>query len=182
MKLAWRHTECVCCAHTVYIKCKDLWMYVLVNDTCEDYSGSLGLLFFTKTYFNIDVLLPTTGSSHVTFSVSVETWMALGMSRAVFSFVIEQISLSRTVSCRFRVTYLDKLLLIQPSSCAEAAYQCFPAEDVAVKADPVLREVESPLQEDVPLKSAGVVWSDREWQSHRSVPLTSLGMYFKSIF
>lgn len=34
-----------------------------------------------------------------TFSVSVQTWMALGMSRAVFSLVIEQISFKRTVSC-----------------------------------------------------------------------------------
>ncbi len=33
-----------------------------------------------------------------TFSVSVQTWMALGMRRAVFSFVIEQMSFSRTVS------------------------------------------------------------------------------------
>lgn len=37
--------------------------------------------------------------SRVTFSVSVESWMALGMSRAVFSFVMEQMSFSRTVSC-----------------------------------------------------------------------------------
>lgn len=34
----------------------------------------------------------------LTFSLSVQTWMALGMRRAVFSFVIEQISFSRTVS------------------------------------------------------------------------------------
>lgn len=31
--------------------------------------------------------------------MSVQTWMALGMSRAVFSLVIEQISFKRTVSC-----------------------------------------------------------------------------------
>lgn len=42
------------------------------------------------------------------------------------------------------------------------AYQCFPAEDVAIKTDPVLREVESSLQEDVPLKSTGVVWNRKE--------------------
>ena len=30
-------------------------------------------------------------------------------------------------------------------------YQCLPAEDVAVKADPVFREVEAALQENVSL-------------------------------
>lgn len=33
-----------------------------------------------------------------TFSESVQTWMALGMRRAVFSLVMEQISFKRTVS------------------------------------------------------------------------------------
>lgn len=95
--------------------------------------------------------------------------MALGMSRAVFSFVMEQMSLSRTVSCRPRGACLN-IVHIQGSRCADAAYQRFPAEDVAVKADPVLREVESPLQEDVPLKSAGVVCSNRELDpQHRHV-------------
>lgn len=37
-------------------------------------------------------------SARVTFSVSVHTWMALGMRRAVFSFVMEQTSFRRTVS------------------------------------------------------------------------------------
>lgn len=39
------------------------------------------------------------------------------------------------------------------------AYQRFPAEDVAIETDPVLGEVESSLQEDVPLESTGVVWN-----------------------
>lgn len=34
----------------------------------------------------------------LTFSESVQTWMALGMRRAVFSFVMEQMSFKRTVS------------------------------------------------------------------------------------
>ena len=38
------------------------------------------------------------------------------------------------------------------------AYQGFPAEDVAVEADPVLREVEATLQEDISLQCTGVVW------------------------
>lgn len=42
--------------------------------------------------------LKTKSCVSLTFSVSVQTWMALGMSRAVFSFVIEQMSFSRTVS------------------------------------------------------------------------------------
>lgn len=33
-----------------------------------------------------------------TFSESVQTWMALGMRRAVFSLVMEQMSFKRTVS------------------------------------------------------------------------------------
>ena len=41
------------------------------------------------------------------------------------------------------------------------AYQGFPSEDVAVEADPVLREVETALQEDISLQCTGVVW----WRS-----------------
>lgn len=37
-------------------------------------------------------------STTLTFSESVQTWMALGMRRAVFSLVMEQISFKRTVS------------------------------------------------------------------------------------
>lgn len=35
----------------------------------------------------------------LTFSLSVQSWMALGMSRAVFSLVMEQMSFRRTISC-----------------------------------------------------------------------------------
>lgn len=96
--------------------------------------------------------------------------MALGMSRAVFSFVMEQMSFSLTVSCGISHTlsYRDaNETLTLHSELAAEAYQSFPAEDVAIKADPVLREVQSPLQEDVPLESAGVVWSREQphWDS-----------------
>lgn len=39
-----------------------------------------------------------------TFSLSVHSWMALGMSLAVFSFVMEQTSFNFTVSCTTRNT------------------------------------------------------------------------------
>lgn len=42
------------------------------------------------------------------------------------------------------------------------AYQRFPAKDVAIETDPVLREVESSLEEDVPLQSTGVVCNTGE--------------------
>lgn len=85
------------------------------------------------------------------------------MRRAVFSFVMEQMSFSRTVSC----TSAEKRLhthvnaprpdLTETLPARQQSYQCFPAEDVAIETDPVLREVESSLQEDVPLESTGVV-------------------------
>lgn len=52
-------------------------------------------------------------------------------------------------------------------------YSGFPAEDVAVEAEPALRQVQTPLEQDVLLQSAGVVWSrhsssaDRPQACHR---------------
>ena len=36
-------------------------------------------------------------------------------------------------------------------------YQSFPAEDVAVEADPVLGEIEAALEEDLALQGTGVI-------------------------
>lgn len=57
--------------------------------------------FEKKNPDTLRALLGTGWLSRVgcTFSVSVQTWMALGMSRAVFSLVMEQMSFKRTVSC-----------------------------------------------------------------------------------
>ena len=42
-------------------------------------------------------------------------------------------------------------------------YQSFPAEDVAVEADPVFGEVEAALKKNVSLECTGVIWS-RLWE------------------
>lgn len=87
----------------------------------------------------------------------------MGMRRAVFSFVMEQMSFSRTVSCA-PTTKNMQFPHGGGTSCQSAVigtYQRFPAEDVAIETDPVLREVESSLQQDVPLESTGVVWRRR---------------------
>lgn len=44
-----------------------------------------------------------------------------------------------------------------PREQAPGLYQSFPAEDVAVEADPVFREVESALKKNVSLECAGVI-------------------------
>lgn len=104
--------------------------------------------------------------------------MALGMRRAVFSLVIEQMSFNRTVSWKYTHTHthiqlythtcthshVSSILLIKLHRRAKnySPYQCFPAEDVAIKTDPVLGEVESSLQEDVPLKGTWVVCNRNE--------------------
>lgn len=68
----------------------------------------------------------------------------------------------------------------------ERHYQCFPSEDVAIETDPVLREVESSLQEDVPLKSTGVVCNTNNSQNQSSLSIRyssglqpeRIGIYF----
>ena len=40
---------------------------------------------------------------------------------------------------------------------AGSAHGCLPAEDVAVEADPVLREIEAALEEDLALQGTGVI-------------------------
>lgn len=116
--------------------------------------------------------------------------MALGMRRAVFSFVIEQTSFSRTVSYKYTkintIIYLYKHMhkygnaqgsIQSMGPVHEQPYQCFPAEDVTIKTDPVLREVESSLQQDVPLKSTRVVWNTKmSQQSETKIPPTALSM------
>lgn len=58
----------------------------------------------------------------------------------------------------YTITYTHTHTQYCQKECTEVQqYQRFPAEDVAIETDPVLREVESSLQEDVPLKSTGVV-------------------------
>ena len=99
--------------------------------------------------------------SRLTFSLSVDSWMALGMSRAVFSLVMEQMSFSRTVSWGIS----DALRRGRDDWAAPARRSALPESPsgrCCCKADPVLREVESSLQEDVPLKSARVVWRTTE--------------------
>lgn len=67
-------------------------------------SNNISLLHLTEHYFQpyslaeLFYVLMYKTVFICTFSVSVHTWTALGMSRAVFSFVIEQTSLRRTVS------------------------------------------------------------------------------------
>ena len=105
----------------------------------------------------------------LTFSESVHTWMALGMRRAVLSFLIDQLSFSRTVSYgrehTHTILFIKKNNTTAPLKTGDhnrriqtpEAHQRFPAEDVAIETDPVFREVESSLKEDVSLEGAGVV-------------------------
>lgn len=53
---------------------------------------------------------------------------------------------------------LSSLLLLQTGHFLQLDGNCgLPAEDVAVETDPVLREVEAALEEDLPLQGAGVI-------------------------
>lgn len=44
--------------------------------------------------------------------------------------------------------------------CSFVTYSGFPAEDVTVETEPVLRQVKTPLEQDVFLQSTRVVWEN----------------------
>lgn len=87
--------------------------------------------------------------------------MALGMSLAVFSFFRQVTSFNWMEILKTAQGSENKLGALPPrgpsASTCSSTHRGLPAEDVAVETDPVLREVEAALEEDLPLQGAGVI-------------------------